>query len=124
VAALWAAGYDPRAFIERSPTLAEALDLIGSGFFSLGERDRFKPIVSSLRDHDAFMVCADFDGYVACEAAAGSVYRQPRDWSRRAVLNIAGASRFSSDNTIRQYAEEIWKISSCRTDLGLLDGSR
>ena len=121
VAALWAAGYDPRVFIERSPVLAEALELIASGFFSLGERDRFKPIVNSLRDHDGFMVCADFDSYVACEAHAGTVYRQPRDWSRRAALNIAGASQFSSDNTIRQYAEEIWNITPRKTDLSLID---
>ncbi|HVR63221.1 MAG TPA: glycogen/starch/alpha-glucan phosphorylase [Polyangia bacterium] len=124
VAALWAAGYDPGAFIDRSPALAEALDLIASGFFSLGERDRYRPIISSLRGHDAYMICADFDSYAACEAAAGSAYRQPRDWSRRAVLNIAGASRFSSDNTIRQYAEEIWHISACATDPRLIDGGR
>ncbi|MEA2698292.1 MAG: glycogen phosphorylase [Myxococcales bacterium] len=124
VAAQWAAGYDPRAFIDKSPVLTEVLDLIGSGFFSLGERDRFKPIVNSLRDHDGFMVCADFESYRICEALAGDAYRDRRDWSRRAVLNIAGASQFSSDNTIRQYAEEIWKITRCKTDLSLIDGGR
>ncbi|HEX3693792.1 MAG TPA: glycogen/starch/alpha-glucan phosphorylase [Polyangia bacterium] len=121
VAELWETGYDPRAFIDRSPVLAEALDLMASGFFSLGERDRYKPIVNSLRDHDAFMVCADFDSYVAREAEAGTVYRQPRVWSRRAALNIAGGSQFSSDNTIRQYAEEIWHIRPRKTDLNLID---
>ncbi|HEY2900212.1 MAG TPA: glycogen/starch/alpha-glucan phosphorylase [Polyangia bacterium] len=121
VAALWEAGYDPRAFIDRSPVLAEALDLIASGFFSLGERDRYRPIVNSLRDHDAFMVCADFDSYVAREAEAGTVYRHPREWSRRAALNVAGGSQFSSDNTIRQYAEEIWQIRPRKTDLTLID---
>ncbi|HXI58271.1 MAG TPA: glycogen/starch/alpha-glucan family phosphorylase, partial [Polyangia bacterium] len=124
VAAQWAAGYDPRVFIDRSPVLTEVLELIGSGFFSLGERDRFKPIVNSLRDHDEFMVCADFESYRICEALAGDAYRDRRDWSRRAVLNIAGASQFSSDNTIRQYAEEIWKITPRKTDLSLIDGGR
>jgi starch phosphorylase len=121
VADQWAAGYDPRIFIERSETLREALELIGSGFFSLGERDRFKPIVNSLRDHDGYMVCADFESYRACEARAAGVFRDPRDWSRRAVLNIAGASQFSSDNTIRQYAQEIWGIVPHKTDLGVSD---
>ena len=50
------------------------------------------------------MVCADFDAYVACEARAADAYRDRRDWSRRALHNIAGASRFSSDATIRAYA--------------------
>ncbi|HET6280244.1 MAG TPA: glycogen/starch/alpha-glucan phosphorylase [Polyangia bacterium] len=121
VAALWAAGYDPRVFIERSPALREVLELIGSGFFSLGERDRFKPIVDNLTHHDPFMVCADFDGYFATEAAAAAAYRDPRDWSRRALLNIAGSSRFSSDHTISQYAKEIWDIRPHKTDLGFLD---
>jgi starch phosphorylase len=121
VAALWAAGYDPRAFIERSPALQEVLELIGSGFFSLGERDRFKPIIDNLTHHDPFMVCADFDSYLACEAAAAAAYRDPRDWSRRALLNIAGSSRFSSDHTIRQYANEIWDIRPHKTDLAFLD---
>jgi len=121
VAALWAAGYDPRAFIERSPALREVLELIGSGFFSLGERDRFKPIIDNLTHHDPFMVCADFDSYLACEEAAAAAYRHPRDWSRRALLNIAGSSQFSSDHTIRQYAKEIWDIRPHKTDLGFLD---
>ena len=79
--------------------------LIESGFFSLGERERYRPIVDNLRYHDPYMVCADFDAYVAREARGGrSSTAIARDWSRRALFNIAGASRFSSDATIRQYA--------------------
>ncbi len=48
------------------------------------------------------------------------VYRDARDWSRRALFNIAGSSRFSSDATIRQYASEIWGLSPVKTDFGLL----
>jgi starch phosphorylase len=117
VGELRAAGYNPLAFIERSPVLEEAIDLIASGFFSLGDKDRFKPIVDNLRKRDHYMVCADFDEYVAAEARAARTYENPRDWARRSLFNIVGASAFSSDNTIRQYAQEIWGIEPTKTDL-------
>jgi starch phosphorylase len=113
-------GYDPRVHVERSPGLRGALDLIASGFFSLGERERFRPIVDSLLHEDRYFVCADFDGYVAAEARAGDLYRDPLDWSRRALLNIAGASRFSADDTVRAYATDIWGIHPVAVDLGRL----
>jgi starch phosphorylase len=118
VAAHWAAGYDPRTFIAGSTALAEVLDLIAGGFFSLGEIDRFKPIISNMRYHDPYMVCADFDAYVAAEARAAQAFRDPRDWSRRALHNIVGGARFSSDETVRRYANEIWHIQAEKTDLG------
>jgi starch phosphorylase len=114
------AGYDPRRFIAQSPRLAEALDLIGGGFFSLGEPDRHKPIVDRLRYEDPFLVCADFDAYVAALARAAASYRDTRAWSRRALENIVGASRFSSDATIAKYAKEIWGIEPVKTNLALL----
>jgi starch phosphorylase len=113
-------GYDPRYFIGRTPALAEAMELIESGFFSLGERDRYRPILDGLRTSDPYMVCCDYDGYVAREAEAAELYRDAREWSRRALFNIAGSSRFSSDATIRQYASEIWGLSPVKTDFGLL----
>ena len=83
VAAVRAEGYDPRAFIDRSPALREALALIESGFFSLGEPDRYRPVLDSLRYEDRYLVCADFDAYVAAEARAAEAYRDRIDWSRR-----------------------------------------
>jgi starch phosphorylase len=121
VAAAWANGYRPADAIAASPQLEEVLALIASGFFSLGDRDRYRPVLDSLRYHDPYMVCADFDAYVACEARAAAAYATPTDWSRRALANIIGGSRFSSDATIRLYAKEIWGLESVRTNLALLD---
>ena len=110
-------GYQPRQSIERSPELAEALALIESGFFSFGEPDRFAPLLASLRGPDPFLVCADFDDYLAAEAGAAAAFADPVDWARRALHNIAGASRFSSDETIKQYASEIWGLQAAEIDL-------
>jgi starch phosphorylase len=114
------AGYDPRAAVAASPALQQALELLGSGFFSLGDRHRYRPIIDNLLNWDPYMVCADFDAYVAAEARAAAAYQDPRRWSQRALANIIGASRFSSDNTIRQYATEIWGIAPVKTDLSLV----
>jgi glycogen phosphorylase len=66
------------------------------------------------------MICADFKWFMSCEARAAQLYRDPRAWARCSVLNIAGASRFSSDDTIRAYAAEIWKIEPVKVDVRLM----
>jgi starch phosphorylase len=121
VAATRGNGYRPSEIIAGHPVLEEVLALIASGFFSLGDRDRYRPIVDSLRWDDPYMVCADFDAYVATEARAAATYADRAAWSGMALRNIVGGSRFSSDATIRLYAKEIWGLESVRTNLGLLD---
>jgi glycogen phosphorylase len=122
VVRLRAEGYDSSAYIARSPELKEVLDLIEAGFFSFGEPERFRPILDTLRHGDTYMIAADFDDYLATEARAAQVFQDPLEWSRRALFNIAGASRFASDETIRQYATEIWGIQPVAVNLGLIAG--
>jgi starch phosphorylase len=123
VSMLRASGYRPAEYLERSPALKEAVLLIESGFFSYGERERFRPIVDYLRERDPYMICADFDSFAECEARAARLYRDPVAWARCSVLNIAGASHFSSDDTIRAYANEIWGIEPVKVDVRLLGES-
>jgi glycogen phosphorylase len=108
---LRSSGYDPKHFISASPRLSQAIDLLASGFFSPGDAGRFGSVVDSLCHADPYMVCADFDAYYEAHQAAASLYRDKRAWSRRALMNIAGAARFSSDETIRAYAKDIWNLA-------------
>jgi starch phosphorylase len=110
VAEQWRRGYNPSEFIAKSPALKDALRMIESGFFSLGDPNRFLGITEHLRKYDTYLVCADFDDFMVTEARAAHAFLNPNEWARMALLNIAGASRFSSDHTIQQYAEEIWDI--------------
>jgi starch phosphorylase len=112
VKSLLASGYNPSQYIDRSPRLREAIGMLESGFFSPNDHERYASVVHDLRHVDPFMVCADFDAYVAAEAEAAQAYTDKRTWSRKALINIAGSARFSSDETVRQYADEIWKIRS------------
>ena len=102
-------GNKPREWIERSPALKAAIELIASGFFCRDDRERFEPIVRSLYDHDPYLVCADFDAFVAANEEADRRYLDPAGWYRSAALNVAHMGRFSSDLTVGAYADEIWQ---------------
>lgn len=103
--------YWPAEHYEANEALREALDMIRDGAFSRDDPNRFKPIVNALLEHgDYFMVLADFEAYAACQKRVDALYRSPRAWHAKALQNIAGMARFSSDRTIREYAEEIWGV--------------
>jgi starch phosphorylase len=87
----------------------KALDLIASGHFSPDAPRRFQPIVDALTIHgDPYFVLGDFASYLHCQEQVEAVFRDPDDWSRRAILNIAGASGFSSDRAVQDYADRVW----------------
>jgi len=111
-------GYNPAQFIEQCPALKDALDLVGSGFFSPDDKTRFEPIVRDLWTHDPYLVCADFAQYMECHQRVGTVYQDQKEWARRVVANLAGVGQFSSDRTIREYATDIWGVQSVSIELG------
>ncbi len=104
-------GYDPRAIIERSPELSQALTAISSGVFSPDDRDRYRELIAGLYDRDRFMVAADFDAFAAAQRKVDATWQDKRDWYAKAIRNVARVGWFSSDRTIRQYAQEIWNVS-------------
>jgi len=105
-----AEGYNPRAVIEASPELSQALAAISSGVFSPDDPNRYRDLMSGLYEHDWFMVAADFDAYAAAQRQVDSVWRNSPEWHARAIHNVARMGWFSSDRTIRQYANEIWNV--------------
>ncbi len=118
VLACKAEGYNPQALYYTNGELKRAIDSIGNGTFSNGDRDLFRPIVDSLLYDDRYMVCADYAAYIKAQEAASAAYRNGDDWTRMSILNAARCGFFSSDRTIRQYAEEIWGVRSLSVGLG------
>ncbi len=110
VHALQRQGYRPGAFYESNPELRAVIDLIRDGFFSRGDAARFRPLIDSLLNWDTYMLLADFQSYLDCQARVGRAYEDTRLWSRMSILNVARSGFFSSDRTIREYAEEIWRV--------------
>jgi glycogen phosphorylase len=103
-------GYNPREYVLRSAPLAEAINLIQTGFFSAFEPGIFEPIVESLLNTDHFFVCADFDAYCRMQDTVTQAYNTRDEWIKKSIINVAHAGRFSSDRTIQEYARDIWDV--------------
>ena len=87
------------------------MNLIESGHFSMFEPKAFESVVASIRSpHDAWMTAADFRSYIDAQQAVHEAYADKDNWNKMSILNTASSGHFSSDRTIRQYADEIWKI--------------
>jgi starch phosphorylase len=114
VAARRSLGIDATDLIAASPILAEVLSTIEAGMFSPDEPDRYRGLVNSLRYHDYFLVCADFDDYYATQRRIADLWRRPEDWWQAAILNTANVGWFSSDRSIREYADQIWNVPTYR----------
>jgi starch phosphorylase len=93
-----------------SPVLQQVLDAIESGAFSREEPERYRELVNDLRTSDWFMVTADFDAYADAQSHVASRWCDRHGWWRSSMLNTARMGWFSSDRTIREYAEEIWGV--------------
>jgi starch phosphorylase len=102
-------GYNPRDTVEGNLRLKAVLDAIGGGVFSPDQPDRFAPLVNSLYEGDYFMNTVDFEAYCGAQAVAVDMYRDTARWWRSAILNTAGMGWFSSDRTIGEYDEKVWR---------------
>jgi len=105
-----AEGYHPFEIYRENQSLREAIDLINSGLFSHGDPELFRPLTDSLLQHDPYMVLADFQAYADTQAEVEAAYRDRKRWARMSILNVARVAKFSSDRSIRDYCERIWKV--------------
>jgi starch phosphorylase len=104
-----AQGIDAGRYIEKSPVLRDVLDGVQSGVFSADDRGRYHGLIETLRHHDFFMVCADFDAYWQTQQRVDAAWLDRKSWLRSSIINTANTGWFSSDRTISEYADEIWK---------------
>jgi starch phosphorylase len=101
--------YTPNDICRKDPILIRAMELIRTGFFSPESPDLFHPIVDYLIHRDPYFVLADFESYRQCHEKISATYRDRRTWTQKAILNVARMGKFSSDSTVLQYNERIWK---------------
>jgi starch phosphorylase len=110
-------------WLENDPVAREAIELIGSGHFSEGDRDLFHPLLANLCSSDPFRVMADLGDYRRAQNEVDDVWGDSEPtrhrWTRMSVLNTARCGHFSSDRSIREYAERIWKV----TPVPIMEGS-
>ena len=105
-------GYSPYSCYQSNAELTGTIDMIANGFFSPWCADRFHGLAKNLLESDKYMVLADYAGYVSCQERVSALYLDRDDWTRKSIINVAGMGKFSSDRTIRGYAEDIWGIKA------------
>jgi starch phosphorylase len=106
-----ARGYNPWDHYHADHELRQSLEMIASGYFSPDAPELHKPIVDRLtNDGDPYLLLADYAAYISCQERVAELYINRDEWTRKAVLNVAHMGKFSSDRTIREYAEEIWNV--------------
>jgi starch phosphorylase len=111
-------GYNPWDCYNRSPMLKAIIDALRANRFSPREPDLFRPLLSSLFEGgDPYMIMGDFDAYAQCHKNIAEVYKNKAKWTRMSILNVANMGKFSSDRTIKEYAEEIWKVKPIHVEL-------
>jgi starch phosphorylase len=114
---LKAQGYAPYYHYQTNEHLMEVMDLIGSGFFSHGDRELFRPLLESLLYWDEYLLLADYQFYIEKQDEVGLVFQDQNRWTRMSILNTARMGKFSSDRAIREYCDCIWQVQPKPVDL-------
>lgn len=109
VEAMYANGYDPSKYYESDPRLKAAIDMVAAGTFSNGDKKTYEPLVHDWLSKDWFMTLADFTAYHDVQSQIETLYDDQLEWNRKALLNVANSGYFSSDRSIEDYLERIWK---------------
>ncbi|KOO07538.1 glycogen/starch/alpha-glucan phosphorylase [Vibrio hepatarius] len=115
VEAIRAQGYNPFDYYNADPLLKASLDLLLGDEFTPGEPGKLRATYDSLLDGgDQYLCLADFASYVAAHEAMDKQYRDQAGWAKKAILNTALVGKFSSDRSIRDYVNNIWKLEAVK----------
>ena len=109
--------YNPQSVIESDKDFTRVMKLLESGYFNPDEPGVFDAIIRAIRDpHDPWMTAADFRSFIDTQSQAGTAYLDTDNWTRTSILNTAASGRFSTDRTIRDYNDEIWRLEPVNPD--------
>jgi glycogen phosphorylase len=103
-------GYRPGDYYAQNMGLRQVIDFIASGALGRGDAELFRPIVENLVSEDPFLLLADYQAYIDAQERVSALWRDPSTWTGQSILNTARMGKFSSDRSIRDYCERIWKI--------------
>lgn len=103
-------GYNPNKYYVANKNLKRVIDMITTDYFSKDEPGIFKPIIDSLLHGDNYCLFADYQSYVDKQDEVSRVYQNVDEWTKRSIYNVARIGKFSSDRSVKEYAENIWKV--------------
>ena len=109
--------YDPVAIINGDEDLKRVMNLLEWGHFNQFEPEIFDSVIASIKSpHDPWMTIADFRSFIDAQKRVEAAYQDKDRWTRMSILNSASSGKFSTDRTITEYNNEIWKLTPIRID--------
>jgi len=109
--------YDPQAIISGDTDFQRVMELLESGHFNRFEPGLMDGITQAVREAaDLWMTAADFRSFVDAQVAAADAYSDTQHWTRMSILNTAASGHFSTDRTMRDYNEDIWRLEAITVD--------
>lgn len=104
-------GYNPKEIYESNPVLKEVLDQLTNGFFDNVAPNEFQMIRDNLLEKDNYFILKDFDSFAFAQEKINKLYKDQKKWTHMSIVNVAKSGFFTTDRTMRQYNEDIWKLS-------------
>jgi len=110
-------GYNPREYYEKNEELKRVINMIASNYFSSNEPGIFKPLIDGLLNYDYYCLLADYQSYIDTQEKINQLYLNQTEWAKKSILNSARMGKFSSDRSVKQYAEKVWEVEPVKVDI-------
>ena len=118
-------GYNPMDIFNNDMDIRKVLMQLINGFYSPQDPDRFRPIYDSLLNTnytdraDRYFILKDFKSYDEAQKKVEAAYRDEAGWAKSAIINVSNVGKFSSDRTIEEYVQDIWKLDKVKVEVQL-----
>lgn len=110
-------GYNPRDYYQKLPELKRVVDMLSTNYFNRFEPGIFKFFADALLDVDYYCLFADYESYIKTQDTVSRSYQDVKEWTRKSIFNVSRMGKFSSDRSIKQYAELIWNVKPVKIDI-------
>jgi glycogen phosphorylase len=110
-------GYNPKEYYNNNHELKRVVDMIAGNYFNQDEPGIFQAVIDGLMNYDYYCLFPDYDSYIKAQQTAADLYKDTTEWTKKSILNCARIGKFSSDRSIKEYAEKIWSVKPVKVDL-------
>ena len=109
-------GYNPKEYYEKNAELKQVVDMIATNFFNPKEFGIFDDMIRGLMNVDYYLLFADYQSYIDAQDRVAELYKKKGEWTKKAIYNVARVAKFSSDRSVQEYAEKIWKVKPVKVN--------
>ena len=107
---LKASGYNPKEYYAKNANLKRVIDMIATNYFNPKEIGIFDDMIRGLMEVDYYCLFADYQTYIDAQDKVAELYLDQEMWTKKSILNVARVAKFSSDRSVKEYAQKIWKV--------------